>query len=170
MSYTKQELEESIKVLTYPGDHIKLYKDELTYSAKLIRAFEIAIELMNATNNNTNANEPIVIRHKINDKYICDITNKLDKLANMNDDDSYLKHYILVDKSCIKDRVLPIRVPGCTVGGLWFDENYCITKIHIDSKVGYATKPYPENVNELMQKYIGRFLAIENMEEKNNDK
>ena len=163
MAYTKQELEESMEVLLHPGEHIKLYEDELTYSAKLVRAFEIAIELMN-----TKIHEPINLTttNKLMSKYVCALTTELDTLANMNNEDSYLKHYILVDKSCIKDKLLPIRVPGCTIGGLWFDENYCITKIQINSYAGYHAKPYPDNVNDLMQKYVGSILVIENMEEK----
>ena len=163
MAYTKQELEESMEVLLHPSEHIKIYKDELTYSAKLVRAFEIAIKLMNNANNDMTIN--LVTRNKSMNKHVCELTTELDTLANMNNEDSYLKHYILINKSYIKDRVLPIRVPGCTIGGLWFDENYCIIKIQIDSYVGYHTKPYPDNVNDLMQKYVGKILVIENMEE-----
>ena len=52
MAYTKQEVEKAISVLTKPSCHIKhVYRTEngmdfMTYSADLVRTFEVAIEVL----------------------------------------------------------------------------------------------------------------------------
>lgn len=88
-------------------------------------------------------------------EYLCDLTNELDALANF-DKDSYRYHYIIADDHCIKTKCLAIRVPGGTVGGIRFDDNNIITKIDIDTE--YVVDSYPQNVNYLIQKYIGEKL------------
>lgn len=60
MAYTKQEIEMAINVLNRPSKHIKpVYKadngiDFLSYSAELVRAFEVAIEVLEEKNNQLN--------------------------------------------------------------------------------------------------------------------
>jgi hypothetical protein len=104
----------------------------------------------------------ITFRHKYLDDYYCNITDMLDKEAKLNTD-SFFKHYVMIDKHSHEIKCLPIRVPGGTVGGIWYDDEYRITKIVIDTN--YVVKSYPENINDIMQKYIGIKLLIENMEE-----
>lgn len=88
-------------------------------------------------------------------EYRCELTIVLDKLAQLDVRESYefYYHYVLVDDYGIKEKCLPIRVPGGTVGGIWFDDDRIVTKIFIDTD--YVVKNYPINVNDLIQKYVG---------------
>lgn len=87
----------------------------------------------------------------------CDITSELDKLANI-DSDTRWKHYVLADKYCINEKCLAIRIPGGTLGGIWFDDNNVITKIKVDKN--YVVKTYPSDVNEQIQKFVGQKIEI----------
>lgn len=93
-------------------------------------------------------------------EYRCTLTLELDSLSKIAENDYYdmFYHYILADDWCIKDRCLCIRVPGGTVGGIWIDENDVITKIKIDTD--YVVETYPNNINELMQKFIGEVIEF----------
>ena len=42
------------------------------------------------------------------------------------------KKFLYIDEWCRNEKCLAIRVPGGTVGGIWFDDNSIITKIIID--------------------------------------
>jgi len=94
-------------------------------------------------------------------EYRCELTEYLDSLAKFTEESFYpiYHHYILADKYCKKEKCLAIRVPGGTVGGIWIDDNNVITKIEIDTD--YVVKSYPDNVNELVQKYIGEIVEYE---------
>ena len=97
--------------------------------------------------------------HGIMEEYFCDLTRDLDTLAGIKPE-SYRKHYILADDYAIKEKILAIRIPGGTVGALYFDDNNTITNIIIDTK--YVVRTYPDNVNEyICNKYIGRKFTIE---------
>lgn len=100
-------------------------------------------------------------RRSFIDEFICDLTNELDLLSGITKRKGYglFQHYILFDNSCKKDKCLPIRVPGGTVGGVWIDDSNTIIKIHIDTK--YVIKTYPENINELIKKFIGEIIELE---------
>lgn len=87
-----------------------------------------------------------------NKEYFSDLTKELDNLAGFTES-TLLKHYILVDDYCKKEKCLAIRVPGGTVGGIWINQESVITKIRIDTD--YVVKTYPENVEEIIQKYVG---------------
>lgn len=91
------------------------------------------------------------------EEYFCDITSELDKLAGINADDLW-KHYILVDKYCINEKCLAIRIPGGTIGGIWFDDNDVITKIKVDTN--YVVKSYTSDVNEQIQKFVGQKIEF----------
>lgn len=90
-------------------------------------------------------------------EYFCDITSELDKLAGINSDNIW-KHYVLADKYCINEKCLAIRIPGGTLGGIWFDDNNVITKIKVDKN--YVVKTYPSDVNEQIQKFVGQKIEI----------
>lgn len=98
------------------------------------------------------------------DKYLCEITTELDKLAGFNEE-TYFYHYILAGDDFWQDRVLAIRIQGGTVGDIFIDENDVITSIKIDTD--YVVKTYPSNVNEEMKKYTGCKLV---RDERRNDK
>lgn len=90
-------------------------------------------------------------------EYFCDITSELDKLASINSD-TLRKHYILADNYCINKKCLAIRIPGGTLGGIWFDDNDVITKIKVDTN--YVIKSYTGNVNEQIQKFVGQKIEF----------
>lgn len=94
-------------------------------------------------------------------EYVCKITSELDDLAHFDEDTNLwpMRHYVLMCEHAIKNDCLPIRVPGGTVGGIWYDDNHAITKIFIDTD--YVVKTYPENVNEILQKYVGKKIELE---------
>lgn len=91
-------------------------------------------------------------------RYVCSLTKELDTVSNITEMHYYnaFRHYILMNSCDIDERILPIRVPGGTVGCICFDENNVITKVEIDTK--YVVKTYPSNVKELVQKYAGEFI------------
>lgn len=88
-------------------------------------------------------------------EFFCDITDELDRLAEIKTNDEYYssRHYILADKYCRNERCLAIRIPGGTVGGVWLDNGGVITRIEVDTN--YVVKTYPKDVNELIKKFIG---------------
>lgn len=89
------------------------------------------------------------------DMYYGEITTELDNTLNIPKDvnPKYVKHYILIDDLSIRDGLLAIRMPGRTVGHLEIDENKTIKEIVI-----YEFEMYPENVNELFEKFIGQTI------------
>lgn len=89
---------------------------------------------------------------------VCELTDLLDTEAKLTKF-TVFKHYIMIDDMSLKERCLPIRVPGGTVGGIWIDENNVITKISIDTN--YVVKTYPNNINEIVQKFIGQTIELE---------
>lgn len=100
--------------------------------------------------------------HGLMEEYFCDLTRDLDTLAGIKPE-SHIKHYILADDYAIKEKILAIRIPGGTVGALYFDDNNTITNIIIDTK--YVVRTYADNVNEyITNKYIGKTFTIEKEE------
>ena len=93
----------------------------------------------------------------LRDDYYCDLTRELDTLAKL-DGSEFFKHYIFIDAMDKSSEWLAIRVPGGTVGSIRVDANNTILKIEIDTK--YVIKTYPDNVNEIIQKYIGEVLEV----------
>ena len=69
------------------------------------------------------------------------------------------KHYILADDSMINDKILAIRIPGGTIGGVWFDDDYVITKILVDTEY-YVVKKYPKDLNEKLKHFVGEKIEI----------
>ena len=96
-------------------------------------------------------------RYSKMDEYFCDITFELDKMAGI-DLDAHWKHYVLADKYCINEKCLAIRIPGGTLGGIWFDNNNIIIKIKVDTN--YVVKTYPSDVNEQIQKFVGQKIEF----------
>lgn len=94
-------------------------------------------------------------------EYRCELTKELDSLAKLSEREYYdfFFHYIVADDWCKEKKCLAIRVPGGTVGGIWIDENNVITKIVVDTK--YVIKTYPNNINGLIQKFVGKVIEYE---------
>lgn len=92
----------------------------------------------------------------VQDEYVCDLTEFLDQFR----DEGWmpLRHYIIASELELADGILPLRLPGCTVGAVYLDENQTIRKVVID---GNAYKElYPENINELVATYIGQSITV----------
>lgn len=71
-------------------------------------------------------------------------------------------HYLLIDEWIKKNTNygIPIRIPGCTVGGVWINAKREIVEISIESN---NIITYPDNINEIMKKYIGVMIDYENL-------
>lgn len=95
-----------------------------------------------------------------NDEYRCEITYELDNMCNyINEAHGYV-NYLLDLKGCENDDLwwFGIRVPGRTVGVLATDDNGVIVKCTIGSDC--VGSRYPDNVNEIIKKYIGKQLEF----------
>ena len=68
------------------------------------------------------------------------------------------RHYILAKPCDFSDKVLPIRLPGSTVGGIFLDKNNVITKVLIDGN--YYKDMYPKNINEMLERYVGEKITV----------
>lgn len=90
----------------------------------------------------------------------CDLTYALDGAASLDQMPCYdlYHHYVLVDAIALKEKVIPIRVPGGTVGAIWIDEDNKIIKIQIDRD--YVVKTYPLNTHEIIASFIGETIEI----------
>ena len=90
----------------------------------------------------------------------CDLTYALDSAASLDQMPDYdlYHHYILVDTIALKDKVIPIRVPGGTVGAIWIDEHNKIIMVQIDRD--YVIKTYPLNTHEIIAKFIGQTIEL----------
>lgn len=97
----------------------------------------------------------------LKDEYRCELTRELDLLSKLSEKEYYdmFYHYILVDDYCKNKKCLAIRVQGGTVGDILIDKNNVITEITIDTE--YVIKTYPNNVNELIQKFVGEVIEYE---------
>ena len=95
---------------------------------------------------------------KMRNNFVCSLTQELDVLAKFGEDSLY-KHYIMmVDDFYKKEKVIPIRVPGGTVGGIYIDDNFLINKVIVDTT--YVVKTYPANINDILTKYVGENLEF----------
>lgn len=65
-----------------------------------------------------------------------------------------------------KENVIPIRVPGGTVGGIYVDDNLVINKVIVDTT--YVVKTYPANINDIVTKYVGERLEFPTDQERRN--
>ena len=92
-----------------------------------------------------------------NIKPILSLISSFDKLASINSD-ALRKHYVLVDNYCLNKKCLAIRIPGGTLGGIWFDDNDVIIKIKVDTN--YVVKSYTSDVNEQIQKFVGQKIEF----------
>lgn len=92
-------------------------------------------------------------------EYYCDLTEELDQLAGFNTTKyHHYKHYLMYFENNYNGCVYAIRVPGRTVGGVWIDKNNRIYKIVTDN---IYVKFYPDNLDEKLQKYIGKKIEFE---------
>ena len=102
------------------------------------------------------------LRNGFSKQYRSNLTRELDELSCISSKhySDLFHHYILANKWCLDNRCLAIRVPGRTVGGIWIDDNNKILKISIDIN---SNMNYPDNVNEMMEKYIGEIIKVDSI-------
>ena len=89
------------------------------------------------------------------EEFYCEITTELDSLAGIKPVGNLClwRHYILADKIAVKDKCLSIRIPGGTVGNIFIDDSFVITKIIISPR--YVVKTYPIDINEQIKQFVG---------------
>ena len=94
------------------------------------------------------------------DEFRCDITYLLDDKSDIGKDITYIfYHYVIAGKNEIKDKVLPIRVPGGTIGAIKIDDERRITAIKLNSDTSHLVK-YPKNIAQMLEKYVGEIIKI----------
>ena len=96
-----------------------------------------------------------------NDKpYYCKFTEELDRCAGFDTREyPYYKHYLLDYSHTDGFHNYPIRVPGGTVGGVWVDDHNVIVNIKIDRN--YVVKTYSDEMDAIIEKYIGKKIKFE---------
>ena len=89
-------------------------------------------------------------------EYFCELTEFLDNITEKKR--LSRRHYILAKTCDFSEGVLPIRLPGSTVGGVFIDKNNVITKVLIDSN--YYKDMYPKNINDMLERYVGEKITM----------
>lgn len=89
-------------------------------------------------------------------EYFCELTELLDNITEKKRPSR--RHYILGKPCNFAEGVLPIRLPGSTVGEVFVDKGHVITKVQIDGN--YYKDIYPKNINEMLERYVGEKVAV----------
>ena len=89
-------------------------------------------------------------------EYFCELTEFLDNITEKKR--LSRRHYILALSCNFADGVLPIRLPGSTVGGVFIDKDNIITKVQIDGN--YYKDIYPKNINKMLERYVGEKITV----------
>ena len=89
-------------------------------------------------------------------EYFCELTEILDNITE--EKRLSRRHYILAKPCDLRDGVLPIRLPGSTVGGVFVDKDHVIIKVLIDGN--YYKDIYPKDINEMLERYVGEKITI----------
>ena len=89
-------------------------------------------------------------------RYHCELTDELDEFLKF-DKNSVLHHYIVINEYALDDKCLLIRIPGSTVGCIYFDTDKIITDICVKPSAIYQ---YPYSTNDNLNKYIGKQLKF----------
>ena len=89
-------------------------------------------------------------------EYFCELTEFLDNITEKKR--LSRRHYILAKPCDFAECVLPIRLPGSTVGGVFVDKDHVIIKVLIDGN--YYKNIYPEDINEMLEGYVGEKITV----------
>lgn len=89
-------------------------------------------------------------------EYYCELTEFLDNITEKKR--LSRRHYILALSCDFDGGLLPIRLPGSTVGGVFIDKNNIITKVKIDGN--YYKDIYPKDINKMLEKYVGEKITV----------
>ena len=87
-------------------------------------------------------------------EYICKLTKTLDSLAKLDEYPNWFRHYILTYGAQEGKRWLRIKVQGKIIGAILVNADNTIIKITLDPYFN----AYPDNVNELIQKFVGEVV------------
>lgn len=102
-------------------------------------------------------NYMLLVKNSFPWSYICDLTKQLNALSGISDD-AFGKHYIYANEKCYQDRFFYIRIAGGSIGAIWTDDDFVVTKIVLDTAVSY--NKYPKNIDDILSLYIGKRLTI----------
>ena len=92
-------------------------------------------------------------------EYRCDVTFLLDDESDITKDITHMfYHYIIANINDLKDKILPIRIPGGTIGAIEIDDDRRITSIKLNSD--NVLVKYPNNIAHLLEKYVGEIIEI----------
>lgn len=89
-------------------------------------------------------------------EYFCELTEFLDNITEKKR--LSRRHYILAKPCDFAEGVLPIRLPGSTVGGVFVDKDHVIIKVLIDGN--YYKNIYPEDINEMLEGHVGEKITV----------
>lgn len=89
-------------------------------------------------------------------EYFCELTEFLDNITEKKR--PLRRHYILGKPCDFAEGVLPIRLPGSTVGGVFVDKDHVIIKVLIDGN--YYKDIYPKDINKMLERYVGEKITI----------
>ena len=93
-------------------------------------------------------------------QYLCRLTDELDEYRHNFALSRLIKNYIY-DVRDVFDNTFAIRMPGRTYGGIMVDDDMKIVKCWIDEDQTGENKPYMDGVNEMLLKYIGEKLELQ---------
>lgn len=92
-------------------------------------------------------------------KYFCNVTKVLQTYIDKKFGNNSREIFITITEESLKNRVFTIDMIGATLGAIWLDNDFCITDIDIDDY--YTGYIFPNNINELLEKFIGQKIEIE---------
>lgn len=89
-------------------------------------------------------------------QYVSSFTRIIDSIAGLKYD--LFRHYFILDSKKFSEGILPIRVPGCTVGELRFNKD---TMVITGGEVyPHAVIKYPESIVDAFSVIEGERLEI----------
>ena len=91
-------------------------------------------------------------------KNLCKITKVIKTYVDKKFGNNSRKIFITITEESLKNRVLTIDMIGAALGVIWLDNDSCITDIDIDDY--YAGYAFPNNINEILEKFIGQKIEI----------
>ena len=89
-------------------------------------------------------------------EYFCELTELMDNITEKRR--LSRRHYILAKPCDFAEGVLPIRLPGSTVGSVFIDKDNIITKVQIDGN--YYKDIYPKDINKMLERYVGEKITV----------
>lgn len=94
-------------------------------------------------------------------KYTCELTTSLDNRLGYSKDE-WFHFYIDVDHIGMRERCLPIRIPGVTIGAIWWDDDNIITGVTLNNVVLWEhDKTLLSDLQALMNNFKGEVIEFE---------